>query len=97
MGNPSRRIVREGILEAVDVQVRDGDPPETREALRRLERDGISTEDARILIGRVLAAEMFEIVKHKREFNPRRYARALQALPRELYYDDESEEGNGPR
>jgi hypothetical protein len=46
---------------------------------------GYAEADARALIGRVLAGEMFEIMKQGREHDPARYARALKALPRLLF------------
>lgn len=94
MDREGAHIVRESILEAVDTQLRDGNPPETRKALDRLMRQGHLREDARILIARVLAAEMFEIMKHKRHHDPGKYARALEDLPREeIYGGSETEEG----
>ena len=79
------RMVRKGIHEAVQEQLASADPPEAREALERLVGQGYAEADARALIGRVLAGEMFEIMKQGREHDPARYARALKALPRLLF------------
>ena len=79
------RLIRKGIEEAVEEQVESGDPPAAREALERLLGMGYSEADARILIGRVLTAEMFEIMKQEREHDAVRYASGLKALPRLIY------------
>ncbi len=82
-------LAGKAILEAVDNQLRDGEPPEAREALTRLIAEGTSEDDAKILIGRVLAGEMFEIMRDQRPHDEAKYVSGLKALPN-LLYEEES-------
>lgn len=77
-GNPHMKAI---ILEVVENQMRDNDPPETRKTYDRLIREGHSDEDAKRLIGCVVASEIFDILKKKEEFNHERYVKALNNLP----------------
>lgn len=77
-GNPHMKAI---ILEVVENQMRDNDPPETRKTYDRLIREGHSDEDAKRLIGSVVASEIFDILKKKEEFNHERYVKALNNLP----------------
>ncbi|MBC8342628.1 MAG: hypothetical protein H8E61_01430 [Bacteroidetes bacterium] len=79
--NETSTLAREVILEAIEYQIQHGDPPETKLAFDRLILDGFSSEDAMLMIGRVLAAEMFNILKKKEPYNPERYVQALNNLP----------------
>jgi len=69
------------VMEVVDNQLRDGDPPETRQTLDRLLAQGLPKPEARRLIACVLVAEMYAILAEGKPFNPVRYARALAKLP----------------
>ena len=77
-GNP---YLQAAILEAVENQMRDNDPPETNETYERLVREGHSEEDAKRLIGCVIVSEMFDILKKKQEFDLGRFVQALKKLP----------------
>jgi len=95
MGELDRQRVREGILGAVEAQVRDGEPPETKQTLDRLVSAGFSRDEALVLIARVLTAEIFAIVNCGGEFDAARYVAALGALPNEIPGEDEDESGRG--
>ena len=69
------------ILEVVENQLRDGDPPETKQTYDRLVSEGHSDEDAKRLIGCVVSAEVFDILKKQEAFNPERFVQALNNLP----------------
>ena len=69
------------ILGIVENQLRDNNPPETRATLERLMVRGIEREEALRLIGCVLAAEVFGILKHQHVFDLKRYVEHLHALP----------------
>jgi Domain of unknown function (DUF1841) len=73
--------LRAAILEAVDNQITDDNPPETRQAYERLLREGISAEDAKSLIGNVVVVEIFEVLKRREPFNPERFVQLLNRLP----------------
>ncbi len=73
--------LKAAILEAVDNQLRAGDPPETRQTLARLKGEGFSDEEARVLLGQAVAVEIYCTLKEKKPFNRERFVRNLNALP----------------
>jgi hypothetical protein len=79
-GNP---ILKRAFMEVVENQIRDGDPPETRETLERLTSQSISDDDARIYIGQAVCVELWDIMRNKKEFNMQRFLRNLKNLPSE--------------
>jgi hypothetical protein len=74
------------LLDIVENQLRDRNPPETALALARLSAEGFSREDAVHLIACVVSVEIFEVIHAKQTFDPERFAENLAALP-ELPYD----------
>ena len=72
---------RRAILEVVENQMRDNNPPETRQTFDRLIGQGLSSEEAMRLIGCVVAAEIFEILERGSPFEMERYVAGLEALP----------------
>ena len=75
------QIAQEALIEVVENQIRDNDPPETRETMKRLMSDGFSEIDAKKLIAGVVATEIFFLLKKKELYNPELYIKALKALP----------------
>jgi predicted nucleic-acid-binding protein len=75
--------LRAAFMEVVDNQIASNDPPETHETLKRLTSEGISEEDAKLYIGQAVCIEVWDIMKHKREFNRERFVRNLKNLPEE--------------
>ena len=71
------------ILEAVRNQIRDNDPPETRQTFERLKADGYSAEEARRLISTAMAVEIFHIMRDHQTFDRKRFVWNLSHLPRE--------------
>jgi Holliday junction resolvasome RuvABC DNA-binding subunit len=71
----------EAILAVVDQQMRDQNPPETRRTFERLVALGYAPEDARRLIGNVVAQEIFAVMQQGKAYNEQRYIQALQGLP----------------
>jgi hypothetical protein len=69
------------MLEAVENQLRDNEPPETRATLDRLVAEGHSTSDAKRLIACVIVSEMFHIMKYGRQYDRDRFVAGLRALP----------------
>jgi len=74
-------ILRKEMLEVVDNQLRDNNPPETRETLARLMSEGISEADAKIYIAQVVVVEMWHILRSEKPFNRERFVRNLRNLP----------------
>jgi hypothetical protein len=60
--------LRKAILEVIHTQIRDNDPPETKQTLR--------------LIGYVVASEVFSVLKENRQYDRKKYISALNNLPR---------------
>jgi hypothetical protein len=79
--------VGKAILDVVENQIRNLDPPETKETLDRLISEGVAEDEARRLIGCVVASEIFGIMKHKQPFDQERYITTLRRLP-ELPWED---------
>ena len=77
-GNP---YIRAAIMEVVENQLRDNDPPQTRQTLKRLIEAGHSEKEAKRLIGCVVSAEIFDILKQQEPFNLGRFVKALDKLP----------------
>jgi hypothetical protein len=76
--------LRAELLERVDRQLREGDPPEAAAALARLRGEGKSDAEAKRLLAAALLAEMHAMARDGRSFDPTGYRRALDALPRIL-------------
>lgn len=73
--------LREAILQVVQNQLRDGNPPETRKTYDRLLAEGIPKEETLKLIGYVVASEVFGVLKEERRYDEENYIKRLQALP----------------
>jgi hypothetical protein len=73
--------LRAAILQVVENQLRDNNPPETRQTLDRLVKEGHSREEAKSLIESVVAAETFYVLKNQESFNHKRFVEALNKLP----------------
>jgi hypothetical protein len=74
--------LRYAILEVINTQIRENDPPETKQALVRLQDQGFSEQEALKLIGYVVASEVFSVLREERQYNKKKYAEALNNLPR---------------
>ena len=71
----------QAVLDAVDNQLHDLKPPETKETYDRLIASGISDKEARRLIVVALSSEMFKMLKYKKNYSPERYIASLRKLP----------------
>jgi hypothetical protein len=69
------------VLEVVENQIRQLNPPTTKETLDRLIREGHDHNEARRLIGCVVASEIFDILKRMEPYDEDRYVAALRKLP----------------
>lgn len=70
------------IIEVVDNQLRDLNPPEVKETYDRLIGSGVSDKEARRLIAVVLSSEIFQMLKDEKNYNPERYIASLRKLPK---------------
>ena len=83
--NPSSTnpVLRQAILEVVQNQIRDNDPPETRQTFERLRAAGYPADEARRLLATAVAVEIFHLMRDHESFNRERFVRNLAHLPRE--------------
>ena len=82
------QIAGEAIVEAIENQIRDNDPPAAKQALKRLIALGESRENAMRYIASALSIEIYEALKNQTPYNESRYIKNLNALP-ELPFEDE--------
>ena len=85
-------IAKATIFEIIENQIRDNNPREVRQTLKRLLSEGQTKEEAMKLIGCAVAVEIFEIMKQKKPFNESRYVENLSRLP-EMPWEDDEENG----
>jgi len=74
--------LKSAILEVVENQLQANNPPETRQTYNRLISEGYSEIEAKKLIGSVVSLEIFDVLKKQEPFNPERFAKALNELPK---------------
>jgi len=80
-GPSANPALTEAILAVVDQQMQDNSPPETQRTFERLVALGYAPDDARCLIGNVVAQEIFAVMQREDVYNEQRYIAALQGLP----------------
>ena len=78
-GNP---YAQAAIMEVVENQLRNNDPPETKQTFERLIETGHSQKEAKRLIACVISAEIFDILKKQEAFNHARFVKGLNNLPK---------------
>ncbi|MBK6967328.1 MAG: hypothetical protein IPH20_26400 [Bacteroidales bacterium] len=76
---------REQIFEIVKNQLRDNDPPETKETYDKLENQGFDDFQIKQMIGQCIAIELFDILKFGKPFSKERYIKNLKKLPKDLF------------
>lgn len=70
------------ILEVINNQLRDDNPAAVGKTLARLMHEGFSRDESLRLIGHVVAAEIFGVLKEGRRYDEKRYIEMLNALPK---------------
>jgi len=79
------------VLEVVENQIRDNDPPETGLTVDRLRAEGYTSDEARRLISTAVTVEIFHIMRDHEPFNRERFLWNLAHLPREPW-DEKGDE-----
>jgi hypothetical protein len=79
------------VLEVVRNQIRDNDPPETRQTFERLKGEGHAAHEAHQLISTAVTVELFHIMRDHQEFDRERFVWNLAHLPREPWDKDGKE------
>jgi hypothetical protein len=80
-GPSANPALTDAILAVVDQQLRDQRPPETRRTCERLVARGYAPEDARRLIGNVVAQDIFAVMQRGEVYHEQRSSAALHGLP----------------
>ena len=80
------QLAGEAIVEVIENQLADNNPPETRQTLDRLIKLRETRENAIRYISAALSVEIFGALKHQEPYNNERYIKNLKALPK-LPYD----------
>src|SRR5450755_3874950 len=73
-------LIKSTILEVVENQLRDNNPPETRQTLERLIAAGHSRQEALELIGTAVIEEVQVVLSYGRVFDPIHYNALLDNL-----------------
>ena len=73
---------RAAFLAAIETQIRTKDPPETKQTLDRLMKDGFSREESMKFIACALIGELFGILKNESKYDHARYVANLKRLPK---------------
>ena len=68
------------ILEVVDNQINDNDPPITRKTMERLKAAGYTEKKAKEMIAAVVVSYIYEIMKNGKDFDVSSYTRDLKRL-----------------
>lgn len=77
------------ILEVVDNQLRDNDPPETRKSYDRLIAAGYSVNEAKEKIGAIVIEEIYGVMKEDQPYDEKRYVQALKNMVQQcIDYED---------
>ena len=77
----ANKRLNKAVLDVVENQIRQLNPPATKETFDRLILEGHDQHEARRLIGCVVASEIFDILKNMEPYDEDRYVRALRKLP----------------
>ncbi len=70
------------IIQVVETQIDTNDPPETKQTYERLISEGFSEKISKELLGTVVIAEVFGVMKDGKPFDIDRYVTALNKLPK---------------
>ena len=73
LGKEMKKVVRN--------QIRQNDPPETKQTYDRLIKEGFPIDEVMRQLAVVVTAEIYDVVKNKEPFNQERYIKRLNKLP----------------
>lgn len=68
------------IMEVVENQLRENEPPATRQAYQRLLDAGYSVREAKEKIGAVVLTEIYDVLKENQSYDEMRYRLALEEM-----------------
>ena len=76
-------LLRDQIFGIIENQIEANDPPETRETLERLRKEGYDEFTAKQLIGQCVTVELYDVMQNGNAFDEERYIQNLKNLPKE--------------
>ena len=80
------------ILEVVDNQLKDNNPPVTKESYDRLIDAGYSVSEAKEKIGEVVIEEIYDVMKENQPYDEKKYTQALRNMVQQcIDYEDTHE------
>jgi hypothetical protein len=80
---PSKKspFSEEAVLEAINNQIGNNDPPETKKTYDRLMKEIRNHDEVMEYLGVVMRSEILDILKSKKPFKRKRYVERLNRLP----------------
>ncbi|WP_235334153.1 hypothetical protein [Pelosinus fermentans] len=72
--------MKKTILQVVDNQLRENNPPITKITFERLQQSGYTTQQAKEKIAAILLEEMYDVLKTGQPYNEERYSNKLLKL-----------------
>ncbi|AJQ26577.1 hypothetical protein JBW_01225 [Pelosinus fermentans JBW45] len=72
--------LKKTILQVVDNQLRENNPPITKITFERLQQSGYTTQQAKEKIAAILLEEMYDVLKTGQPYNEERYSNKLLKL-----------------
>jgi hypothetical protein len=91
MSKPDRKMAREALYEAIENQMREDNPQETKATFHSLLAAGYSRKETTRLLTCVLLVELNNMIRDYRFYKEASYVEKLKALPR-LPWEEEPEE-----
>lgn len=79
-----KKIVSNELINAVDTQIREHNPAFVEEIFHNLQLKGCNRKEARTVIASVLLEEMYYILRNGREYDEKRYEKALRKKVRTM-------------
>lgn len=83
--------LRASLMEVVDTQLENNDPPCTKEVYEKLVKKGFSSVNAKEMITSIVAEEIFYILKGEKEFDEELYSRKVYSLLDSDSFETDSE------
>ena len=77
----SNAFLREEMKKVVKNQIRQNEPPETKQTYDRLIEEGFPEEEVFRMLATVVTVEIYDVMKSEKPFNQERFIRRLQSLP----------------
>jgi len=91
MDQARAKNIRRELFKVIEVQMKDNNPPETKETFHRLRAAGYSRKETMRMLACVLLVEMNDMVRDNRLYDEASYVKKLTALP-EMPWEDEPED-----